>query len=91
MKKFTIIALLIAAIGLIGPKIIGSGANTNINEAVAAINEAPGYQATVVSVESGWFSTSAKVSVGLDPAIFGDMSSNPEVAAFFEDFSITLM
>ena len=44
MKKFTIIALLIAAIGLIGPKIIGSDANTNINEAVAAINEAPGYQ-----------------------------------------------
>ena len=89
MKKRTIIALFIAAIGLIGPKIIGSGANQNINLAVAAINEAPGYQATVVNVESGWFSTSAKVNVGLDPAIFGDMSSNPEVAAFFEDFSIT--
>ena len=90
MKKFTIIALLIAAMGLIGPKIIGSVANKNINEAVVAINEAPGYQAKVVSVESGWFSTSAKANVRLDPAIFGDMSSNPEVATFFEDFSITV-
>lgn len=90
MKKLTIIALLIAAMGLIGPKIIGSVANKNINEAVVAINEAPGYQAKVVSVESGWFSTSAKANVRLDPAIFGDMFPYPEVATFFEDFSITV-
>ena len=88
MKKTVILGIFIGAIGLIGPKIIGSGVNEKIDDFVGALNKTPGYEATIVSSQSSWFSTGATVKIGLDPAIFGDLTASPEAAEFFEDFSI---
>ena len=88
MKKTVILGIFIGAIGLIGPKIIGSGVNEKIDDFVGALNKTPGYEATIVSSQSSWFSTVATVKIGLDPALFGDLTASPEAAEFFEDFSI---
>ena len=90
MKKIVILSALIAAIGLIGPKIIGSGVNEKIDDLVGALKESPGYEATIVSSQSSWFSTVATVKIGLDPAIFGDLTADPKAAEFFEDFSVNV-
>lgn len=86
----TLIILVIAAIGLVGPKIIGNNAIQKIDQMITSMNDLPGYQVNVVSVESGWFSTSTKIDFGIDEAIFGEMSMDPELAAFFENFSLTI-
>ena len=88
MKKAVILATLIVAVGLIGPKFIGSGVNEKMDDFVGALNKTPGYEATIVSSQSSWFSTVATVKIGLDPAIFGDLTASPEAVEFFEDFSI---
>ena len=88
MKKTVILGIFIGAIGLIGPKIIGSGVNEKIDDFVGALNKTPGYEATIVSSQSSWFSTVATVKIGLDPGMFGDLSASPEAVEFFEDFSI---
>ena len=88
MKKIVILGTLLAAVGLIGPKVIGSGVNEKMDEFVEALNESPAYEASIVAIESSWFSTVATVKVGLNPAIFGDLTANSEAAQFFEDFSV---
>lgn len=89
MKKTVILGIFIGAIGLIGPKIIGSGVNEKIDDFVGALNKTPGYEATIVSSQSSWFSTVATVKIGLDPSASWYVTASPEAAEFFEDFSIT--
>ena len=88
MKKTVILGTLIAVVGLIGPKIIGSVVNGKMDDFVGSLNESPGYEATIVSSQSSWFSTVATVKVGVNPVIFGDLSANPEAAEFFDNFSV---
>ena len=78
MKKALIFGTLIAAIGLVGPTLIGSVVNEKMDDFVGTLNESPGYEATIVRSQSSWFSTVATVKVGLNPAVFGDLSANPE-------------
>ena len=87
MKKALIFGTLIAAIGLVGPTLIGSVVNEKMVELVGTLNESPAYEATIVRSQSSWFSTVATVKVGLNPAVFSDLSTNPEAVKLFEDLS----
>lgn len=88
MKKIIISVVLITTIGLVGPKIIGGGVNQKIDDFVATVNQTPGYQVTVVTQESSWTSTVATINVGLDPALLGDMASNPMARELLDDLSV---
>ena len=88
MKKIIISIIIIAAIGLLGPKIIGSGVNQKIDDFVTTVNQTPGYQVTVVNQESSWTSTVATIKVGLDPTLLGDMATNPIASELLDDLSI---
>jgi uncharacterized protein YdgA (DUF945 family) len=67
MKKVLIFALvLIIAVALVGPKIVGSQLQGGIQDTVNAINKNPNYTASITSLESTWFTTTAEVSIGLD-------------------------
>ena len=65
MKKIFVVVSLVLAFGLAGPKIIGNSMNQNISDFIANLNEMPGYQLKIKSLETGWFSTTAEVNVGL--------------------------
>ena len=90
MKKFTALGILIAFIGMVGPKIIGSTVNQKLDEIVASINQAPGYHASIISHESSWFSSAATVNIGLDTSIFGDTPANSETVEFLKDASFNV-
>ena len=90
MKKIIVFVILIAAAGLVGPKIIGSSANQKFEEFVAVANETPGYQVQILDSETSWFSSRATVNVGLDSMIFGDMAYDPSVQQLFSDISVDL-
>jgi uncharacterized protein YdgA (DUF945 family) len=67
MKKLLIFVLvLILAIALISPKIVGSQFASGIQDVVDAINKSPTYSASVTSIDSAWFSTTAEVLVGMN-------------------------
>ena len=76
MKKIFVVVSLVLAFGLAGPKIIGYSMNQNISDFIANLNEMPGYQLKIKSLETGWFSTTAEVNVGFDPALLNDGSMN---------------
>ena len=90
MKKVIIPVAVIAAIGLIGPKITGSSYNTQLEEFVAGVNEMPGYTATLSERTQNWFSSASVIELGLDPAIFEDEAIPAEQMAMFEDLSFKL-
>ena len=77
MKKIIVSVILIAIVGLLGPKIIGGSANQKFEEFIAEVNETPGYQVEIIDSQTSWFSSKATVSVGLDPMLFGDMVNDP--------------
>lgn len=91
MKKLIILGIIIATLGLAGPKIIGSGVNQKIEAWVNAVNQTPGYRVQLINSETHWFSTLATVNVGLDPVLFGDMASDPAMDELFEDLSANLL
>ena len=90
MKKIIVFVLLIAVVGLVGPKIIGGSANQKFDEFIAAVNEAPGYQVEIIDSETSWFTSKATVTIGLDPMLFGDMGNDPQIRMLFEEFSADL-
>jgi hypothetical protein len=90
MKKIIVSVILIAIVGLAGPKIIGGSANQKFEEFIAEVNETPGYQVEIIDSETGWFSSKATVNVGLDPMILGDMGNDPQIRMLFEEFSADL-
>ena len=90
MKKIIVSVILIAIVGLAGPKIIGGSANQKFEEFIAEVNETPGYQVEIIDSQTSWFSSKATVSVGLDPMLFGDMGNDPQMRLLFEEFSADL-
>ena len=51
MKKLLISAILITAILLAGPKIIGNSVNQNLNDFISNLNEMPGYQLKIKNLD----------------------------------------
>ena len=83
MKKvLTVVVVLLVAVALIGPKIVGVQVASGIEDTVEAINKNPNYNASISSIQSGWFSTNAEILIGLN------MPPMPNQAPL--DFSISL-
>ncbi|MDB9783618.1 YdgA family protein [Gammaproteobacteria bacterium] len=94
MKKLLTLAILIAVILLAGSKIIGNSVNQNLNDFITNLNEIPGYQLKIINLESGWFTTTAEVNIGLDPVMLNDGSMDLEEELIMKqllnaDFNIT--
>jgi uncharacterized protein YdgA (DUF945 family) len=67
MKKVLIfVVVLMFAVALIGPKIVGSQLQGGIQNTVDVINKNPNYTASITRLESTWFTTTAEVSLGLN-------------------------
>lgn len=67
MKKVLIfVVVLIVAAVLIGPKIVGSQLQGGIRDTVDVINKTPNYTASIIRLESTWFTTNAKVSIAFN-------------------------
>ena len=86
MKKVLLFVLvLIIAAALVGPKIVGSQLQSGIQDTVDSINQNPNYTASVISLESTWFTTTAEVSICLE------MPDIPELAGQIPvDFSVNV-
>jgi uncharacterized protein YdgA (DUF945 family) len=83
MKKvLSVVIVLFVAVALIGPKIVGVQLASGIEDTVEVINENPNYNASISSIQSGWFSTNAEILIGLN------MPQMPNQAPL--DFSISL-
>ena len=48
-KIIALLLIALAALGLIGPKIIGNNLEESADEFIATLNKTPGYQVTAVS------------------------------------------
>jgi uncharacterized protein YdgA (DUF945 family) len=89
-KIIALLLIALAALGLIGPKIIGNNLEESADEFIATLNKTPGYQVTVLQENFNWFSSSITMNVDLDPSIFGELSANPIVAEIFSTLSTNL-
>ena len=87
MKKIIIPVALIAVVGLVAPKFTGTGINESLDDFVAQLDTAPGYTASIKSRDTSWFSSSAVVNVGIDPAMFADLGLGPSEMENFENLS----
>ncbi|MFQ3248208.1 MAG: hypothetical protein ACI9O6_000010 [Glaciecola sp.] len=87
MKKIIIPVAAIAIVGLVAPKFTGSAINEGLDNFIASVNSAPGYTATIESRETSWFSSSAVVKVGIDPAMFADLGLSDSDMENFENLS----
>jgi uncharacterized protein YdgA (DUF945 family) len=90
MKKIIIPVAAIVLVGLVSPKFTGNAINDGLDNFVASLNTAPGYIATIDSRETSWFSSSAVVSVGIDPVMFADLGLDSAELGGFEDLSATI-
>jgi uncharacterized protein YdgA (DUF945 family) len=90
MKKIIIPVAAIALVGLVSPKFTGNAINEGLDNFVASLNTAPGYIATIDSRETSWFSSSAVISVGIDPVMFADLGLDSTELGSFEDLSATI-
>lgn len=84
MKKVIIPVAVIAAIGLIAPKFTGGAVNQGLDDLVSTINEAPAYQASIENRQTGWFSSSAEIIIGIDYSKLDMSSADMQV---FENFT----
>lgn len=67
MKKILVfICILIIAVAVVGPKVVGSQFANGIENTVSAINKNPAYSASIKQLQSTWFSTNAQVVVSLN-------------------------
>ncbi|MFT5276583.1 MAG: hypothetical protein ACI97K_003036 [Glaciecola sp.] len=87
MKKIIISVAVIAAIGLIVPKFTGGFISQGLDDFIGTINEMPGYQANIEKRETNWFSSSAVINVGIDPAMFADLPMGQGDMEMFENFA----
>jgi hypothetical protein len=90
MKKIIIPVAAIVLIGVVGPKFTGNGINEGLDNFVSILDKSPGYIATIESRETSWFSSSAVISVGIDPLIFAESGLAAAEMAPFEDLSATI-
>ncbi|TBR44292.1 DUF945 family protein [Marinomonas agarivorans] len=67
-KKISIIsaAAVIAIICLVAPKFIATQYETSLNGFVSKINESPGYVVQLDMLETGWFGSTAKISLAFN-------------------------
>ena len=85
MKKIlVIVALVVLVLVTIPPKFIGNNFTTSMESVVDSIEQSPGYNAKLVSVESGWFSSQAVINIGIDMPDLAemDLSTNVLVEGF---------
>jgi hypothetical protein len=87
MKKIIIAVAAIAAVGLISPKFTGNAINQEIDKVIANINQMPGYHASIKNRETSWFSSSAVINIGLDPAMFADAGLDATQMEMFENLN----
>ena len=79
MKKLIVVLFTIITLtGLIAPKIVASKIESSLYELAILMNNTPGYTVEVQQVESSWFTTNAKLNVGFDLSVLGDI---PDSAA----------
>lgn len=71
MKKRVIGATIIVATALLLPKLVSNYIADTVNDITQAIDNNPAYSASIVSLDSDWFSTSAKVTVSVDAQRLG--------------------
>lgn len=66
MKKVVLSGLaIVAVVVLVTPRIVGLQFESKVQEIVSSINQMPVYQANVNSLQSGWFSSTAEISIGM--------------------------
>ncbi|MDT0596421.1 YdgA family protein [Glaciecola petra] len=86
MKKILIAGVVVvAAVALAGPRVVGLQFESQVNSIVASVNDMPLYRASVTTMDSGWFSSTAEVNIGMDIPGFEDT----ELAA--TDFSFNIL
>lgn len=67
MKKVLIAGVaVIAAVALVGPRIVGLQFESQVNSMVESLNDMPLYQASVNSMDSGWFASTADINIGFN-------------------------
>lgn len=77
MNKIPFAIAVIAAATIIAPKIVSTQVTQSLENVVERVNDFPGYQASIQSIDEGWFSSSAKINLSLNPAAF---SQDNEIA-----------
>ncbi|MCK7459555.1 YdgA family protein [Idiomarina aminovorans] len=70
------VGIVIVAAALIAPKFVAPQVEDTLKQHVEVINALPAYKASVVSFDSGWFSSSATISLGAD---FGSLHPDASV------------
>ncbi|KFZ37750.1 hypothetical protein HR45_07780 [Shewanella mangrovi] len=83
MKK----VLLVGAVVIVGavvaaPKFGSARFEQQLDQIVAKLNQYPGYSATVVSNQQGWFSADTTIKFGIDFSAMPRFSQNDALAAF---------
>lgn len=78
MKKILVggVAVL-AVVALVGPRVVGLQFENQVNSMVASVNDMPLYQASVTTMDSGWFSSTADINIGLSMPNSADPSLDP--------------
>lgn len=72
---------IVVAAALIGPKFVGPQAEGAIKQHIEVINQLPAYKASMVSFDSGWFSSTATVSLGIDfGSVYPDASAPDDLS-----------
>ncbi|WP_416305598.1 YdgA family protein [Neptunicella sp. SCSIO 80796] len=78
MKKLILaIIVIVALVAGIGPKIVAGNVDTQLNDVVAKLDSSPGYQAEIIEIQQSWFSTQAKIKLGLDMSAMPNAQDNP--------------
>lgn len=78
MKKILLIGVVVVAgVVVATPKYASSRFEQQLNSTVEKINAAPGYQASIVSNDTGWFSAKTKLQLSLDLASLPQYANQP--------------
>jgi len=76
------VIVVVVAAALIGPKFVGPQVEGALKQHVEVINQLPAYNARMVSFDSGWFSSTATVSLGVDFGSIYPEASAPDDLSF---------
>ncbi|QSX33309.1 DUF945 family protein [Shewanella avicenniae] len=82
MKKVLLIgAVVVAAAVVAAPKLGSARFDQQLKLVVDKINQTPGYKATLISHQSGWFSADSSIELGLDLAQIARFNQSDLLAA----------
>ncbi|PWW33573.1 uncharacterized protein YdgA (DUF945 family) [Idiomarina loihiensis] len=76
------VGIVIVAGALIGPKFVGPQVEGALKQHVEVINQLPAYNARMVSFDSGWFGSTATISLGVDFGSIYPEGSAPDDLSF---------